>query len=59
MCCAFAEYYTSLGNIFSQREIAQKMPLNPHSDRVYNHIRKITKKQKKIPFGILKDSLVS
>ena len=46
MCRPAAECYTFLGNIFCQREIAQKMPLNPYSDRVHNHICKITKKRK-------------
>ena len=51
--------YTSLGIFFSQPEISEKTPLNPHSDWVYNLNIKDTKKQKKIPFGIFSVRLVS
>ena len=51
--------YTSLGNFFPQREVPQKTPLNPHVDWVYDRNIKITKKQKKIPFGIFSVRLVS
>ena len=51
--------YTSLGIFFSQPEISEKIPLNPHSDWVYNRNIKNTKKQKKIPFGIFSVRLVS
>ena len=51
--------HTSLGIFFAQREIPAKTPLNPHNNWVYDLFPKITKKQKKIPFGIFSGRLVS
>ena len=51
--------YMSLGIFFSQPEISEKTPLNPHSDWVYNLNIKNTKKLKKIPYGIFSVRLVS
>jgi len=51
--------YTSLGNFFAQREIPEKTLLYPYRDWVCDLNIKITKKQKKIPFGIFSIRLVS
>ena len=48
-----------LGIFFSQREMAQKTSTNPHRHWVYGTNEKITKKLKKIPFGIFLARLVS
>ena len=53
------KYYTSVGNFFARREISEKTPLNPYMDWVHDRNQKITKKQKKIPFGIFSVRLVS
>jgi len=53
------KYYTSLGNFFAQREIPEKTLLNPYRDWVCDLSIKITKKRKKIPFGIFSVRLVS
>ena len=51
--------YTSFGNFFAQREVPEKTPLNPYVDWIYDLFQKITKKRKKIPFGIFSVRLVS
>jgi len=42
-----------LGIFFSQREMTQKLPINPYSEEVHGTNRKNTKKQKKTELVVL------
>ena len=52
-----AEVPFSVVTFFSTSDTHKKTPLNPYSDCVYDLIPKITKKQKKLPFGNFLDSV--